>query len=244
MIQIVTNKARPSPQRNELLRQHYPLVMRVVGQLRGRLPATADFEELHSIGVTGLVCAVDHYDSSRAGSFEAYACLRIRGTIMDALRRMDTLPRNRRTQLRALQATVGQLEQSLGRVPTDAEVAHELGLSLEAFAKLKLRTRPCTLMSLDEPVDSVEHVGSYHDLLPDEAQRPGYEDLEQHELIEDLMEHIKQLPQRLQKVLCLYYVEEFKLSEIAEAFGVTEARVCQLRAQAIQQLKKQMCVTA
>lgn len=212
--------------------------------MRSRLPSNADFAELHSIGISGLVAAVDNYDPEQAASFRGYASLRIRGAILDELRRMDSLSRKRRSAYRQLQQTIETLEQRLGRTPHDEEIAKELGMTLVEFERHRLKSRPARTFSLDTPIDEEDPGASFHDTIADECQRPGYEPIEKTELIQSVLEHLESLPERTQKILAMYYYEGMRLAEIAEVFSVTEARICQIHSGAIQKLRSSLLASA
>ncbi|MGF1453737.1 MAG: FliA/WhiG family RNA polymerase sigma factor [Opitutales bacterium] len=223
----------------ELLNHYYPLVQRVVNSMMRFLPANADREELHSVGLGGLVRALERYRPDRARTFAAYACLRIRGAILDELRRMDTLPRSSRHQLRQLEAAVQELEQRHGRAPTDAEIAAELGVSASELERLRQKATPSQLVSLDAPLPTGED-RSFHDTIADPDDRPVYGDLEHREQIAELVRQLEVLPDRQRRILAMYYNEGLRLADIAEAFGVTEARICQIHSQALATLRRRM----
>lgn len=234
----------PSPtnyRRQELLEQHYPLVRSVVGNMMSYLPSCADAEELHSAGVVGLVSAVDRYDRSKKETFEAYAALRIRGAILDELRRIDLLPRTTRQKTRRLSDTRTQLEQKLGREPTEAEVARAMEMTPAEFRKYQFKARPVMVMSLDGPADERDDDGGgFHDTLPLPQRRDTPQEVEDNELIGLAMDELKKLPQRHQKILAMYYFEGMRLAEIAEVYGVTEARICQIHKQALAKIRKSL----
>lgn len=221
-----------------LIRAHLPIVRSVVNRMRSRLPASADLEELHSIGVTGLMSAVKRFDAKQAITFRAYASTRIRGAILDELRRMDSLPRTRRTKMRALNAAVEELEQALGRTPRDEELARKLELSLPELYKFRDSVRPNVTVSLDSPVsDDGSDSTCLHDAIADDKHVACHEQLEKRELVRLLGEHVESLPERMRQVVSMYYFEQMRLADIAEIFGVTEARVCQIHTQAVAALR-------
>lgn len=228
-----------SRRQQKLLSDHYPLVERVVLSMRTQLAAHADLEELQSVGLTGLVRAVRNYDDHREESFRGYAVLRIRGAILDELRRMDWMTRTSRRKLKDLQETVGTLEQELGRAPREEEVRRRMRLSRRDFHRLQRQTESMSFVSLDSEVATQQDGQgmSLHEQIADDSQKAGYEDMETGELLETLVAEMEGLPDRQRKVLAFYYHEKLKLSEIAEVFGVTEARICQIHGQAIRALK-------
>ncbi len=221
-----------------LIRAHYPLVRSVVNRMRAKLPANADLEELHSIGVTGLMAAVKRFDRSQALTFRSYAATRIRGAILDELRKMDSLPRTRRSKMRELNRAVEELEQKLGRAPRDEELAKHIGLSLPELYKLRESVRPSVTISLDCPVcENNGEESSLHEAIADDRHVPCQERMEQRELIRLLGEHVGELPERQRQVVSMYYFEQMRLADIAEVFGVTEARICQIHTQAVGALR-------
>jgi RNA polymerase sigma factor for flagellar operon FliA len=224
-----------------LVEKHYPQVRAVVSQMRHNLPSCADLDELQSVGLTGLIAAVRRYDPSQMKTFEAYAAMRIRGAILDELRRLDWMPRSARHDARELRKTMDNLEQNLGRTPTAEETREKLGLNRIDFDKLQLRTQPVRFLPLDKPLErdnGNSAAMNLHDCIADENTQPTHVVLEHEETLQALMGTIKLLPERHRQVLLLYYFHNRRLSEIAEAFKVTEARVCQIHGQALQLLRQ------
>jgi RNA polymerase sigma factor for flagellar operon FliA len=235
-------KAQPcSPAQKKLLEKHFPLVQSVVRGMMNTLPPCADYEELHSVGVLGLVSAVRNYRKDRAETFEAYAALRIRGAILDELRRIDRLPRASRQKNRLLNQTVIDLEQQLGRAPNDDEIAGQLGLNMKDYDRFRQRARPIVHVSLDHRQSSEDEPDSgraLHDIFSDQNEKPSSERVEREELARLVATEIRNLPERQQKVLAFYYFEGMRLAEIAEIFGVTEARICQIHIQALSRIRR------
>ncbi len=224
--------------RQELMERYYPLVRSVVNSMRCYLPPCADLDELHSVGVTGLVSAVGRYDPAQAPTFEGYAALRIRGAILDELRRMDWMPRASRNKARQLAKAVETLEQKHGRAPTENEIREHMGLNLSEFRRLQIKVRPVSFISLDGPVNTDSEGVDLHEAIPDEHAENCRERIEKSELFKLVSEKIQLLNERQRKVLALYYFEGMRLSEIAEIYGVTEARICQIHTQALGILRK------
>jgi RNA polymerase sigma factor for flagellar operon FliA len=225
----------------QLVERHYPQVRSVVTQMRHYLPSCADLEELHSVGLTGLIAAVRRFNVGQTKTFEAYAAMRIRGAILDELRRLDWMPRSARHRAREMRKTVDSLEQTLGRVPTDEETRQQLGLNRLDFDKLQLRITPVRFLPLDKPLERDQGAGllmNLHECIPDENTPPTHFRLEQEETLAALMSTLKLLPERHRQVILLYYYHGRRLSEIAEVFKVTEARVCQIHGQALQLLRQ------
>jgi len=221
---------------SDLLEQHLPLVKIIVGSMRHHFPAHADIEELMSVGVLGLLSAVENYDALKGKTFKTYASIRIRGSILDELRKLDWMPRSARLKRRMVNGTIEKLEQSLGRAPTNEEIQQELGLSDKKFRKLKLQTNPISIVFLDGAVGDEE--SNMHDAIADENQSSSYEDLEKSELINLMADKIQELPDRQRKILAMYYHENMRLAEIAEVFDLSEARISQIHSQALATLRR------
>jgi len=231
-----------NPSDYELVERFLPLVHKIVGKLCKRLPTHVEYDDLHSIGTVGLIHAVRKYSCRDDKTFEAYASMRIRGSIIDELRKMDTLPRSARAKAREVETVVAKLELELGRVPNDSELQRSLGLSGTEFRRLMNRVRPTYFVSLDGPQVEIaaDGVADLHEIIADESQQPTSEKLQNAELVGILSDRISGLPDRQKKVLAMYYYEEMRLAQIADVFGVTEARICQIHGQAIRTLREQV----
>jgi len=226
---------------SDLAKEFFPLVRGVVNRMRNRLPANADLQELESVGVQGLMSAVKRYDASKATTFSAYASTRIRGAILDELRKMDTLTRSSRSKIKTINETIGQLEQALGRTPSDQEIAAKMAISLRELDSLRAKVTPQRVISLDdETLQQDTSASSLHEAIADERIVPIYEHMQDAEAANLLGEEVSELPERLRQVVNMYYFENMLLAEIAEVFGVTEARICQIHAQALSALRRKM----
>jgi RNA polymerase sigma factor for flagellar operon FliA len=197
--------------------------------------------DLFSVGVTGLIAAVSNYSDDRAKTFGGYAVQRIRGAVIDELRKSDTRSRRARLKARAIADATASIEQCSGRPATDSEVCSKLGLSNRVYAKWKLAAKQASFISLDASHDESDD-GSVrlHDAIPDDSIDAAVEDIERSERLVHLAERIKSLPEKQRKVIALYYHEGLRFSEIAEAFGVSESRICQIHGQAVKALRAQM----
>jgi RNA polymerase sigma factor for flagellar operon FliA len=160
--------------------------------------------------------------------------MRIRGSILDELRRMDWCPRRARARSRKLKSAINEVEQKVGRAATDEEVSAALGLDAKEYAKWVEEAKPVTFITIDHGAESHEGQGaSLHDLLADEADVTGRDNLEKAELLQLLTQWIAELPDIPKKILAMYYFENLRLAEIAAVFGLTESRICQIHAQTI-----------
>ncbi|MGE3310457.1 MAG: FliA/WhiG family RNA polymerase sigma factor [Limisphaerales bacterium] len=227
-----------SPAEVQLVEQHLPLVRTVVGRVAMSLPPHVDAEDLHSAGMVGLLNAVRRYDAASGVAFETYARLRIRGAVLDELRRLDWVPRSLHKKARKVQEVMMRLEQDQGGVPSEEAMAAALGLSCGAYRELLTEIRPATFVCLDsvragDGDDGVRQAES----ISNDAERSPSDQTAIRELSDLVAQRITQLPEMQRKVLALYYFEDLRLREIAAVFGVTESRICQIHAQAILALK-------
>jgi len=222
----------------ELVQKYLPLVKNVVGRLAMTLPPHVDGEDLYSAGLGGLLNAIRNYDPKAGTSFETYARLRIRGSVFDELRRMDWVPRSVHTKARKVKAVMQEIEQRRGRPATEREMVKALRISVREYNQWLEDIRPATFICLDAASSSEgDDAMSQYDSLPDHRQESPADGAFRRELARLLADRLKQLPEMQRKVLALYYFEDMRLREIAETFGLTESRICQIHAQAILAVK-------
>jgi RNA polymerase sigma factor for flagellar operon FliA len=223
---------------DQLVQRYLPLVKTVVGRLAMTLPAHIDIDDLYSSGLVGLLNAVRNYDPHGGSSFESYARVRIRGAVFDELRRLDWVPRSVHDKARKVQATMHQLEQLKGETPSDREMANALKMTSDEYARLLEEIRPATFVCLDSVAgQDGDSDTSRYESIRDESQEDPVSSVLRHELAQVIAERLEQLPEMQRKVLALYYFEDLRLREIAEVFGVTESRICQIHSQAILAIK-------
>jgi len=227
-----------SAMEGQLVEQYVPLVKNVVGRLAMTLPPHVDGEDLYSAGLAGLLNAIRQYNPNAGTSFETYARLRIRGAVFDELRRMDWVPRSVHTKARKVQLVMNLIEQKRGRMATEQEMACGLKISLSEYHQWLEEIRPATFVCLDaafnpEADDSV----SQYESLADQRQEDPLDGTFRREMARVIAERLQELPGMQRKVLALYYFEDMRLREIAEAFGLTESRICQIHAQGILAIK-------
>jgi len=222
----------------KLAEKYLPLVKSIVSRMRIYFPQQIAIEDIYSVGLTGLIMAIQKYDPSKGRSFGSYATLRVRGSILDELRRLDWMPRSSRSLAKQYYRTLEVLEQRLGRVVTESEVRVELGMNEDQFSVMLDKLRPISFISLDKAADLDDPDGpSIHEVVSDGTQLNARERCEEKEVIKLVREHIEKLPKMVQKVLGLYYFEGMRLAEIAKIFELSESRICQIHSQAVIRLR-------
>ena len=214
--------------RDRLVVHYSPLVKFVAGRVRSGLPSSVDQADLVSDGVLGLMDAVDKFEPERGLQFQTYAVTRIRGAIVDGLRSSDWVPRSVREKIRDITAAQTLLETRLGRSPSDAEIAAELDLSVEELRKIYSLTAHTSVVSFETVLDDEAPV-SRTDL-------PGADD----DLPPGFLRAVRELAERDQVVVALYYWERLTLAEIGQVLGVTESRVSQLHSRATMSLRRKL----
>lgn len=218
----------------DLVAEHYPLARAIARRTHARLPKGVDLDDLVSTAVMGLIEAVDRFDPSRGVSFKAYAKHRIQGAILDSLRATDWVPRAVRRRAAALENTRTLLADKLGRAPTIAEVAQDLGTDVDGAHALVANADTRPLLSLDAPLDEEGQL-SLSDLVEDEGDPES--STRDRELRRVAMQAIDRLPEREKVAIVLFYFHELSLKEVGTVLGVSESRACQLNAQGIHRLR-------
>jgi len=220
---------------NDLVTAHAPLVKRIAHHLVGRLPANVQVEDLIQAGMIGLLEACRQYDAGQGASFATYAGIRIRGAMIDEVRRLDWTPRSVHRKSREVGDAIQSLENRLGREPRDQEVASELGIGMEELHHTLADSSSARLFSIDEA-----------DPDTGEAREPAgdgpspLDTLSSGDFQDSLAEAIAGLPEREQLVMQLYYDEELNLREIGEVLGVTESRISQIHGRIMLKLRAQL----
>ncbi len=222
-------------EREALILAHLPLLQQIVGRLAIDLPGRIDRDDLFGFGMIGLVEAADAFEPARGLKFSTFAFPRIRGAILDELRRMDFLPRGRRERVRDLDRAVRTLEQKLGAPPSPEELAAHLGCSLDEIDEVLASARSAGIVSLEDG-PSEELFG----LLADPKSDDPVGSAEFEELKELLVRAISGLPEAERTVITLYYAEGLLLKEIGELMGVTESRASQVHSRALYRLNREL----
>lgn len=220
--------------RVSLVERYAPLVKRIAHHLMARLPASVQLDDLLQSGMLGLLEASKNFDGSKGASFETFAGIRIRGAMLDEIRRGDWVPRSVHRNYRQVTSAIAELESRLGRDPRESEVAEHLDLSLAEYQQMLNDASMGKMVGIEDlgvSLDSFEDDGS---------QQRNFEQVAQERFQQALAEAIKTLPEREALVLSLYYDEELNLKEIGQVIGVSESRVSQINSQAMLRLKSRL----
>jgi len=226
--------------RDRTIEEHMWLVRCIAKSMADRLPGQVDVDDLISAGAVGLIKAVDDFDPSRGAKLETYARYRIKGAILDDLRKQDMLPYSTRSKLRVVDRAIHSLERSLGRYPSDREIAEVAGISEEELSRLLSLASAIDLYSLD---DILENGGEDMDIAEGPAgarQEDPLTKLEREELARVIVDGLRELPQMERTVLGLYYYEGLRMKEIGEVVGVSESRISQIHSRAILLLRSRL----
>lgn len=221
--------------REKIILEYAPLVKLVAGRLSMYLGYNVEYDDLVGYGVFGLIDAIDKFDSAKAVKFETYASLRIRGAILDQIRKMDWIPRTIRQKQKRIDAAMKEIETEKGRAATDEEIAEKLGITSDDYQEWQSQMKVTNVVSLNEfieqgtevPVDS--HYNAHID-GPEEV-------LEKDELKRMLAQALETLTEKEKKVILLYYYEDLTLKEISNILEVSESRISQLHTRALQKMK-------
>jgi RNA polymerase sigma factor for flagellar operon FliA len=230
----MSNKAKPYSDSQQqaldgMIEQHAGLVQRIAYHLSARLPATVLVDDLIQAGLIGLMDAVNHYDPSQGAAFETYAAIRIRGAMLDELRRNDWAPKSVHRRSREMMVAIHKIESQTNRDARPQEIAEEMGISLEEYHEMVLETNTCRVLNFAD----VEYEDQdFTDTVADTRSTGPLGGMQKEEFRRYLVEAIRNLPEREQLIVSLYYDEELNLKEIGCVLGVSESRISQLLSQA------------
>lgn len=232
-------ETKHSPNYEQLIEEYGVLVKRIAHHLLARLPDSVQLEDLVQSGMIGLFEAATNYDQSKGASFETYAGIRIRGAMLDEIRKGDWIPRSVHRNSRKISDAIHTVEMREGRDAQDQEVAEELGISLDEYYGLIKDTQGSRLFSFEELVENnhSDQQENRPDVSDSAAPHSGHQSDQMNDQLVDAM---KALPEREQIVLSLYYEEELNLKEIGAVLGVSESRVSQIHSQATLRLRSKM----
>ncbi|HWJ07211.1 MAG TPA: RNA polymerase sigma factor FliA [Steroidobacteraceae bacterium] len=228
--------AKPRTEADVLVARHAELVKRIAYHLAGRLPPQVEVEDLVQAGMLGLLEAAAHFTSDRGASFETYAGIRIRGAMLDALRKLDWAPRSVHRKARAAAQALREVENELGGEADESKVAARLGVPVAEYQRIVRDAAACRLLSLE---DMTTPDGVVVEVPADPSADP-FADVTDDAMRDALVAAIDRLPERERLVMSLYYEQELNLKEIGAVLGVTESRVCQLHGQALGRLRTKL----
>jgi RNA polymerase sigma factor for flagellar operon FliA len=222
---------------DDLVVQYAPLVKRIAYHLMNRLPPSVQADDLIQAGMIGLLEASRNYDPTQGASFETYAGIRIRGAMLDEIRRSDWTPRSVHRKARMVAEAMREIENREGRDARDMEVAEALGMELHDYHQILQDASGCRIFSLDE-LAAVGELGGADN--GHRSMKGPYDGLQQDAFKQALAEAIAGLPERERLVIAMYYDDELNLREIGQVLGVSESRVCQIHSQAAMRLRARL----
>ena len=224
--------------KDQLVQRFAPLVKRIAYHLMVRLPSSVQVDDLVQNGMLGLLDALGRFESGMGAQFETYAAQRIRGAMLDGLRKNDWLPRSLRRDFRRIEEAITQLEQVHGRPPAEKELADALAMPLQDYQKMLQEARGHQLVSFEDLIEEGDEDYLERHLVDDSGDPARL--FEDASLRDGLVQAIEALPEREKLMMALYYEQDLNLREIGEVMGVTESRVCQLHSQAVARLRAKL----
>ena len=226
--------------RNALIRQYQPLVRKLAHHMMAKLPANVQVDDLIQVGLMGLSEALTRFEATQGVQFETFATQRIRGAMLDELRENDWASRGTRKSQKEIEESVRRLEHRLGRSPLESEIAADLGMSLSDYQNLLGKVRGTQLVYLEDMTHGSDDEDGFLDRHMGDEEADPLSLLRNQRLREALVAAIKNLPEREQYIMSMYYEQDMNLKEIAAVLDVTESRICQLHSQSIARLRAKM----
>lgn len=231
-------KTKSDKLREQIIIEYVPLVKLVAGRLNMYLGYTVEYDDLVGYGVFGLIDAIDKFDYGKGIKFETYASLRIRGSILDQIRKMDWIPRSVRQKQKQIESAIASLEKEKGTNLKDKDIAEQLGISLDEYRSWEGMTNISNIASLDEFMEQgtdggIKEFKNTTYLEPEEV-------VDRTEVKQMLMEALTLLTEKEKKVVLLYYYEDLTLKEVASVLEVSESRISQLHSKALEKMKKHL----
>ena len=233
MIAYSSVAAESEPVHEDLIRENLDLVKKIAHHLSARLPATVELDDLYQAGMIGLLEAANNFDAAKGASFTTYAGIRIRGAMLDEVRKTDWTPRSVYRKHREVSNAIHEIEAEKGSAASGKEVAEKLGISVDDYHSILRDTAGSRLFSLDESQDEFspgKEIPASRADLPDRI-------LAKNQFFGELTAAIDKIPERERLVLSLYYEQELNLKEIGAVLDVSESRVCQIHGQALLRLR-------
>ena len=227
--------------KEKLIIKYISLVKYVAGRMMISLPPSVELDDLESAGIMGLLDAIDRYDPKFGVKFESYAIPRVKGAILDELRKLDWVPRSVRSKTRELEKAIYKLENQKGGPVTDEEISKSLNISLGEYFNLLKEVGSSTLMSLDDTIfDGEGGKASLHEVIEDKKAEKADEEINKEELKEIMIKAIDDLPEIERLVIALYYYEELTLHEIGQVLQLSESRISQIHTKTILSLRAKL----
>jgi len=234
-------KKKDAKLKEELVIKYISLVKYVAGRLMINLPPSVEVEDLESAGVMGLIDAIDRYNPHYGVKFESFAIPRIKGAMLDELRKLDWVPRSVRSKTRELEKAIHQLENNFGRTPSDEEIANHMKLKLEDYYDLLREVSATAVLSLDDSLFADDGSKTeLHEVVEDERVEDPMEGINREEIKESLIKYIDNLPETERLVIALYYYEELTLKEIGQVLQLSESRISQIHTKTILSLRARL----
>ncbi|MFW5902223.1 MAG: FliA/WhiG family RNA polymerase sigma factor [Thermodesulfobacteriota bacterium] len=227
-------------QRDELIKDHLDYVDFIVHRMRPQIPGHVSLDDLKSAAMYGLMDAASRFDPEKGVLFKTFAETRIRGAVLDELRKMDWFSRSMRDKHNRVFREIKRLEQELGRDPTEEEIAEAMGMDLNAYQQILNEIGHLGVISLNEALDDFAGGETFLDQLNDINGQNPEESTETQELVRDLAGALDRLPEKERLVITLFYYEEFTQKEIADVLDLSEGRISQLHSQALLKLRAKM----
>jgi RNA polymerase sigma factor for flagellar operon FliA len=226
--------------REKIILEYAPLVKLVAGRLSMYLGYNVEYDDLVGYGVFGLIDAIDKYDSMREVKFETYASLRIRGAILDQIRKMDWIPRTIRQKQKRIDTVIKEIESAQGGgAATDEQIAAALGITEDEYDDWQSQMKVTGVVSLNEFMEQGSDIPADQQVTQSRYDSPE-EAIEQEELKKMLMESLELLTEKEKKVILLYYYEDLTLKEISHILEVTESRISQIHTKALSKMRAKM----
>ncbi|GLS15417.1 MULTISPECIES: RNA polymerase sigma factor FliA [Hydrogenophaga] len=232
--------AKGTLDRDDQLRKYSPLVRRLAHHMIAKLPPSVELDDLIQVGMIGLTEAIARYEPSQGVQFETFASQRIRGAMIDELRDGDWMSRGSRKSQKEIEQAVHRLQQKLHRAPMESEIAQELGMGLADYQTLLAKVRGTQLVYLEDITGQGDDDESFLDRHMGDTEADPAAMLQDQRMRMALVEAIKNLPEREQHIMSMYYEHDMNLKEIAAVLGVTESRICQLHSQSIARLRAKL----
>ncbi|MBO6154103.1 MAG: FliA/WhiG family RNA polymerase sigma factor [Lachnospiraceae bacterium] len=232
-------RKKPTPElREQIIIEYAPLVKVVAGRLSMYLGKNVEYDDLCSYGIFGLIDAIDKYELAKDVKFETYASFRIRGSILDQIRKMDWIPRTVRQKQKQIDEAIKNIEMRTGKTASDEEIAEELGLSGDELLDWQSQLKVTNVVSLNEYVEQgaepvMDAHRNSHFIQPEDM-------VSQQELKQMLAETLEKLTEKEKQVVLMYYYEDMTLKEISKVLDVSESRVSQLHTKAIVKMRKHL----